>query len=375
MKSLFPSTMKKAIYAVPALAVLFLASCHPATDKNKELIELKKQRDELNAKIAGIETAAATKDTSAKAKIPEVSVLAAQQQFFRNYVEIQGRIDADENISLSPQMGGAVTKINVKVGDEVTKGEILAEVDNKVILQSISELQTGLDLSKTMYDKQKNLWDQKIGTEVQYLSAKNQKEGLEKKMATLQDQLALSRIISPINGNVDEVALRLGQMAAPGMPGIRVINFDNLKVKGEVSEAFAGKIKKGDGVDIIFPDMGDSVQGKIDFAAKVINPLNRTFTVQVNLDRKKDYHPNMIAILKIVDYVNPKALVVPVNIIQHAEEGDFVIVAENNKAHKLKVKAGHVYNGNAEITEGLKEGDKVILKGFQELNEGEEIKF
>jgi membrane fusion protein (multidrug efflux system) len=367
--------MKPIKYILPAFGLLILASCNHPADKKSELADLKKQRDELNMKIASIETVLSAGDTTAKNKIPMVSAVAITPGIFRNYVEIQGRIDADENISLSPQMGGAITKINVKAGDEVTRGEILAEVDNKIIQQGIAELQNSLDLAKTMYDKQKNLWDQKIGTEVQYLGAKNQKESLEKKMGTLQDQLELSRIVSPINGTVDAMDLRLGQMAAPGMPGIRVVNFDNLKVKGEVSEAFAGKIKKGDVVDIIFPDMGDSIQGKIDFAAKVISPMNRTFTVQINLDHKKEYHPNMIAILKIVDYVNPKALVVPVNTIQHAEEGDFVIVADKNKAHKVKVKAGHIYNGNAEITEGLKEGDKIILKGFQELNEGEEVKY
>ncbi len=368
--------MRTKHFLIPVLAMGFLLSCHSsATDPKTELAALKKQREELNTKIAAIETALSMSDTIMKTKIQMVSVAPVKPGIFRNYVEIQGRIDADDNISLSPQMPGSVTRILVKVGDEVTQGQLLAEIDNKVIIQGIAELQNAQELANTMYEKQKNLWDQKIGTEVQYLQAKNQKESVEKKMASLQTQLELSRLKSPINGTVDAVDIRLGQMAAPGMQAIRVVNFDNLKVKGEVSEAFAGKIKRGDPVDIVFPDMGDSITGKIDFAAKVINQLNRTFTVQVNLDRNKDYHPNMIAILKIVDYVNPKAIVVPVNTIQHAEEGDFVVIAENNKAKKVKVKTGHSYNGNVEITEGLKEGDKVILKGFQELNEGEEVKF
>ncbi|HEV7231669.1 MAG TPA: efflux RND transporter periplasmic adaptor subunit [Bacteroidia bacterium] len=374
--------MKTTRFLLPAFFVILLAACHPGADKKPEILalekqrdDLKKQRDELNTKIAAIETTLAKSDTSARDKIKNVSVAPITLGTFRKYVELQGRIDADDNISLSPQMAGAVTKINVKVGDEVSQGQLLAELDNKVIVQGIAELQNSMDLANTMYEKQKNLWDQKIGTEVQYLSAKNQKESLERKMASLQQQLELSRIKSPINGTVDAVDIRLGQMAAPGMQAIRVVNFDNLKVKGEVSEAFAGKIKKGDAVTIIFPDMGDTLQAKIDFAAKVINPLNRTFTVQTNLDKNKDYHPNMIAVLKIVDYVNPKAFVVPVNTIQHAQEGDFVIVADNGKAKKVKVKVGHSYNGSAEILDGLKEGDKIILKGFQDLNEGEEIKY
>jgi membrane fusion protein (multidrug efflux system) len=365
----------KTIQKVLSISALFLiAACHPKDDTAAKLEALKKQRDDLNKEIASIEVQLASKDTTKKDKAKIVSAVPLSTVTFRNYVEIQGRIDADENISLSPQMGGAVTRINVKVGDEVRQGQLLAEIDNKVIVQGIAELQNSLDLSTTMYEKQKNLWDQKIGTEVQYLSAKNQKESLERKMASLKQQLELSYIKSPINGTVDAVDLRLGQIAAPGLPAIRVVNFDNLKVKGEVSEAFAGKIKKGDAVNISFPDMGDSLQSKIDFAAKVISPLSRTFTVQVNLDRKKDYHPNMIAILKIVDYINPKALVVPVSTIQHAEEGDFVIIDDNGKARKVKVKVGQTYNGSAEITEGLKEGDRIILRGFQDLNEGEAIK-
>jgi membrane fusion protein (multidrug efflux system) len=368
-------SMRTKQFLFPVLAMGLFFSCHPKADPKAELLELKQQREELNTKIASIETSLSLSDTTQKTKIQTVSVTPVVPQTFRNYVEIQGRIDADENISLSPQMPGAVTRIYVKAGDEVSQGQLLAEIDNKVIIQGIAELQNAQEMANTMYEKQKNLWDQKIGTEIQYIEAKNQKESVEKKMASLQQQLELSRIKSPINGTVDAVDIRIGQMAAPGIQAIRVVNFDNLKVKGEVSEAFAGKIKKGDAVDISFPDMGDSITGKIDFAAKVINQLNRTFTVQVNLDRSKDYHPNMIAIMKIVDYVNPKAIVVPVNTIQHGEEGDFVVIAENSKAKKVKVKTKHTYNGYAEIIEGLKEGDKVVVKGFQELNEGEPVRY
>ncbi|HXC07256.1 MAG TPA: efflux RND transporter periplasmic adaptor subunit [Bacteroidia bacterium] len=367
--------MKRMIKHLAPLALLMLiASCQPKTDAKSNLADLKKQRDELSAKITLLESELNKKDTLAT-KVPVVSVNPVSRNAFRSYVEIQGRIDADDNITLSPQMAGAVSKINVKVGDAVHTGDLLAEIDNKVILQGIAELQNGLDLANTMYEKQKNLWDQKIGTEVQYLNAKSQKEGLEKKMASLQQQLELSRIKSPINGTVDAVDLRLGQIAAPGMPGIRVVNFENLKVKGEVSEAFVNRVNKGDAVDIVIPDTGDSIKGTIDFAAKVISSLNRTFTVQVNLDNKKQFHPNMIAIMRIVDYINPKAIVVPMNAIQHAEEGDFILVAVNNKAHKQAIKTDHIYQGQAEIKEGLKEGDLVIMKGFQELNEGETIKY
>ena len=184
----------------------------------------------------------------------------------------------------------------------------------------------------------------------------------------------MTKIISPINGIVDAVDIKLGQATMPGLPAIRVVNMNSLKVKGEVAESYLAKVKSGNDVVVILPDMNDTVKTKISYAAKVISPLNRTFTITVNLDGKKDYHPNQIAIIKIIDYSNAKAFVVPVGAIQKAEEGSFVFIADGSKAKKVKVKVGKMYNGRAEILEGLKEGDKFISKGFQELNDGETVK-
>jgi len=314
-------------------------------------------------------------DSTANDKIKTVEVTRIIPQLFNSYIDIQGKVDADENVTVNAEMPGKVSKVNVHLGDAVNAGQVLAELDSKVIQQGIAELQGGLDLANTMYEKQKSLWDQKIGTEVQFLTAKNQKESLEKKMATLQEQLKLSKIISPINGIVDAVDIKLGQATMPGLPAIRVVNMGSLKVKGEVGESYLAKVKNGNDVIIILPDMQDTLKAKISYAAKVISPLNRTFLVTVNLDGKKEYSPNMVAIMKIIDYSNPKALVVPVNAIQKTGEGDFVFVANGKNAKKARVKVGKIYKGNAEIIEGLKEGDGFISKGYQELNEGEEIKF
>lgn len=358
------------------VAVLFIAACgNKEGDKKSELEKLKKQASELKVQIAALEAEVASTDSTSTEKSRMVAITKITPTLFNNYIQVQGRVDADENVSLSPEMGGNITKINVKPGDAVQAGQILAEVDNRVILQGIAELQNGLDLAKILFEKQKNLWEQKIGTEVQYLSAKNQKESLEKKMATLQQQLDMSRIKSPINGFVDAVDIKLGQMAAPGMPAIRVVNTSNLKVKGEVAESYASKIKSGNVVDIIFPDMADTIHSKVSYSAKVINMLNRTFNVEVRLDNTREYHPNMVAIMKIVDYSNPQAFVIPVSTIQHTEQGDYVLLAEKNKVKKQYVKVGRSYNGNAEITSGLKENDLLITKGFQELNEGELVSF
>ena len=308
-------------------------------------------------------------------KTKTVEIISLVPQVFNSFIDIQGKVDADENVSLNAEMPGTISKVNVHLGDAVSAGQVLAEMDSKVIQQGIAEVQNALELANTLYEKQKNLWDQKIGTEMQYLGAKSQKESLEKKMATLQEQLKMSKIISPINGIVDAIDIKLGQATMPGLPAIRVVNMNSLLVKGEVAESYLSKVKNGNDVIVILPDLLDTIKAKISYAAKVISPLNRTFTITVKLDGKKDYHPNQVAIIKIVDYSNPKAFVVPVSAIQKTEEGNFVFIAEGSKAKKIKVSIGKMYNGKAEISEGLKEGDKFISKGFQELNDGEVVKF
>lgn len=318
-----------------------------------------------------------SQDSSASAsndKTKTVEIISLVPQTFNSYIDLQGKVDANENVSLNAEMPGTISKINVHLGDAVSTGQVLAEMDSKALQQGMAELQGGLELATTMYEKQKNLWEQKIGTEMQFLQAKNQKESLEKKMATMQEQLRMSKIISPINGIVDAIDIKLGQATMPVMPAIRVVNMNSLEVKGEVAESYLAKVKSGNDVVVILPDLHDTIKAKISYAAKVISPLNRTFTITVKLDGSKEYHPNQVAIVKIIDYSNPKAFVVPVNSIQRAQEGDFVFLSENSKAKKVKVKVGKMYNGKAEILEGLKEGDKFISKGFQELNEGEQIK-
>ena len=358
-----------------AFGLISLMIACKSGDKKAELEALKKQREELNTKISAIETELVASDTTKKDKIPNVIVIKLRMSTFKNFIEVQGKVDADENISISPEMPGMITKINVKVGDEVHQGQILAETDNRVLQQNIADLEGGLELAATMYQKQKNLWDQKIGTEVQYLSAKNQKESLEKKMGALQQQLAMTQLKSPINGTVDALDIKIGQMASPGFQAIRVLNFANLKVKAEVAETFVSRIRKGNPAEIIFPDTQDTIVTQVSYSSRVISPLNRTFMVQIDLDKGKEYQPNMVAIMKIVDYMKERAVVIPLHTIQKAEEGDFIFLADNKKAKKVKVKVGHIYNGQAEILQGLKEGDVLITKGFQELNEGEEIKF
>jgi len=360
---------------IPAFStVLILSSCGGGNPESLDELkskqaELKTQLSEITEKISKLEGDSAKKTTLIEAKV-------IQPTIFKTYISVQGRVDAEESVSLSSEMPGTITKINVAVGDVVTKGQVLAETDARALQQSLSDLQTNAELVNQIYEKQKSLWEQKIGTEVQFLQAKTQKESMDKKIATLQEQLRMTKIISPINGTIDAVDIKLGQMTAPGMPAIRVINFNNLKLKADLAESYISKVHKGDEVLILFPNEKDTVISKVNYAARAISALNRTFNVEIGLDSKHEYYPNQIAIIHINDYQSIKPVIVlPVNYVQKDLKGaQYILVAEKNKATKRFVKLGREFNGQAEVLEGLNTEDLVITSGYNDINEGDAIK-
>lgn len=363
--------MKKII--ISGIAITIMACGAP--DKKAELEKLKKQKSEIETKILAIEEELHKSGAdSSKQKTTEVIVTPIKLQTFKSYIEIQGRIDADENVSLSTEMPGTINKINVKVGDRVTKGEVLAETDAHAVQQQLADLQTNLDLATLVYEKQKGLWDLKIGTELQYLQAKANKESLENKMKSLHHQIHMSKIVSPFDGTVDMVNIKVGQAVMPGINAITVVNFTHLKVKADVSESYASRVKSGNEVKIFFPDMSDSVISKISYASRAINSLNRTFGVEVLLNDSKEYHPNMVAKLLINDYKSATPeIVVPVKYIQRGTNETYVLIAKNNKAVKTPIKTNREYNGLIEVTSGLKENDLLITEGYDMLNDGDDI--
>ncbi len=354
--------------------VLFIISCsEKSQDKSARLEELKKQRSDLNAEISRLEDeVGAVKADSAK---KEVAVLELAQAPFRSYVKVQGKVDAEENVNVSPEMAGSVTAIYVKVGQSVSKGQVLAQIDDQVLRQNMAQVQTQLDLATNIFNRQKNLWEQKIGTEVQYLTAKSQMESLQKQLATLRSQAAMYKIKAPISGTVDEMELKIGQSVSPGMPaGIRVVNASKLKVKALVAESYAGRINQGDEVQVSLPDVPDNLDTRVSFASRVIDPTSRSFAVEVNLPARKNYRPNMLAILNIVDYERSEALAIPVNAIQKSETSEYVYLVENGKAKRVDVRTGKVSEGKAEVLSGLKAGDKLIVQGLDDLNPGDAVK-
>lgn len=365
-----PRLMKTILFIT---AAVFLASCGGKdTDKKSQLDALKKERIELNAKIEKLESevgiAAAAED------VKDVNILELAETSFKNYLEVQGKIDAEENVQVNPEAPGVVTAVYATIGQNVSRGQVLAQIDDQVLRQNISELQTQLDLATTLYERQKNLWDQKIGTEVQFLNAKTQRDAAQRRIATLRSQMSMYKIKSPISGTIDAMDLKVGQAVSPGMSGIRVVNASKLKAKAQVAESYASHVNQGDNVQVILPDVPDTVSTKISFAAKTIDPVSRSFNVEIKLPSNRLYRPNMLAVLKIVDYQNLKALVIPVNAIQKAENGDYVFVSENGKAKRVNIQSGKMSEGRAEILSGLKAGDKVIVAGTEGLSPGDLVK-
>jgi RND family efflux transporter MFP subunit len=366
----------KTIIHIAIVAFLFSACSSNSLDqKKKELEKLKTTLKETQDKISNLELEIAKLDTGKKTEeLLEIKTTQLALSSFKTYIDVQGRVDADENVSLSSQIPGLITRINVKAGDEVRKGQVLAETDANAVMQQISDLETNLELAKQVFQRQQNLWKQNIGTEIQYLQSKTTKESLEKKLGALNEQLRMTKIISPINGTVDAVNIKISQMISPGMSAINVVNFSNLKVKAELAESYSMRVKTGNQVMIYFPDINDSIAGKINYATRAINNMSRTFTVEVLLPNSQKYHPNMVAKLKINDYQSSKPqIIVPVKFIQKGIEESFVLVAENGIAVKKSILISKEYNGMAEISEGLKEGDMLITEGYDLVNDGDKI--
>lgn len=374
--------MKNAIVLITAIA-FFFASCSEEKKKEKLQAELKNKKEEfekLRGEIQALETELNSFDSSKVSSGKTVTLLTIAPVKFVHSIDIQGRVDAEESVSVGPQMPGMIKRVNVQPGDLVSAGQILAELDADAMIQQLGALKIQRDLTKQILDRQQNLWDQKIGTEVQLLQAKAQYDATEKQVAALQEQIEMSRIKAPISGTVDQVDLKVGEMASPGFTSIVIVNTSKLRVKGEVAEGYVAKVKQGCDVQIILPDAGNKViNTKMTYAGRIINKLNRTFNVEVAIaPNEKDVVPNMVAVLKINDHTNDSAKVVPLAAIQQGADGKSYVYVAVKKEGKLIAERRDVsytisYNGFAEIETGLNYNDVVVTEGYADLNGGDEI--
>ena len=361
--------MKRLLYLL--IPAMIMASCDNGGKKGnpaEELISLKKQKAEIEAKIMKLE---AGKTDSGK--VTPVAVLELQPTEFKGNIEVQSAITGDENIVASAQTPGIVKSILVHTGQKVTEGQVLATLDAAPIDHQIEALSPQLGLTKTLYEKQQNLWSQNIGTEVQLMSAKTSYESVQKQIAALKSQRDMYRVVSSISGTIDEVDMKVGEMSSPGISGIRVVKYDKLRAEAKLGENYLGKVNEGDPVTIVMPSQNDSINTTISYVAQSVDVMSRSFLVYVRLNNSNKLHPNMSCIMKIANYSNKNALVVPVSVIQNTQDGQMVFVADGNKAKAVTVTTGRNSNGQVEILSGLNAGDKVITAGYEEMENGQRI--
>jgi membrane fusion protein, multidrug efflux system len=377
--------MKANIYLrllmVLVVAVL-IAGCSAASkedDKAARLEKLKQEQAALTKEIAKLEEDIAKEnpDAATKVKAKEISVVAIQPTKFDHFVQTQGRIESENNVMVSAKSMGAITQVYVTEGSQVSKGQVLAQIDNSVILQNIQSMEAQLELANSVYQRQENLWKQKIGTEVQYLQAKTNKESLEKQLASVREQSDMYKIKAPISGTIDELNVKVGENIAPGAPAARVVNTDDLKLVASVSEAYVTQIKKGNTVLVSLSELKQDIRAKVTFVGKTIDPLSRTFNIEVQLPSGAELRPNMSATVRIIFATAEKALVVPVNVIQQINDEKVVYVAEakgkDTIARRKVITVDGVYGNSAQV-HGLEPGDKLITVGYQGLNDGDFVK-
>ncbi len=361
-------------FATVFICASVLISC--ATNEEK-LEKLKAKQSELAGEIKALEKEIAP-DTTSKVKAKEVIVTSVTVQPFDHYIQTQGQIEAENNILVSAKSMGVVMQVFVKEGQQVSRGQTLAQIDNALILSSIDAMKSQVALATTVYERQKNLWNQKIGTEVQFLQAKTNKESMEKQLTSLDEQNDMTRIKSPINGTVDQLQVKPGENIAPGMPAARVVNTSDLKLTLNISEAHVTSVKVGNKTIVSIRELKKNIEARVTFVGKTIDPMSRTFAVEVKLPSYADLRPNMTGVAKIVYFTETSAIVVPVNVVQTVNNEKIVYVAEtdgkNTVARRRVVTVVGVFDNLAQIKSGILPGEKVITFGYQGLSDGQAIK-
>jgi membrane fusion protein, multidrug efflux system len=375
--------MKTITLSAASIVILnILFSC--SGDKQIQLTKLKQQQSVIGDKIINLENElqSAQKDEVKSEKFKFVGFNEVKSSEFDHFIRVQGKLDGDLNAAVFAEAPGTVSAKYADVGQKVVKGQVLAQIDDQQYRSQLDGLETQYKFATDMFDKQKRLWEQKIGSEVQYLQSKTSKESLERQIASLKQQIDKFKIKSPIAGTIEECNIKVGGVVSPDprLAAYRVVEFKNLKVTAEVSEAYSSSVQNGDKLIVLFPDIKKQVEAQVSFVSKYINPVNRTFLIEAKInDNSPDLKANMIAIIQINDYHSDNSILVPINIIQTDQAGSYVYLIhlkdKFNAAVKQPVVVGKSYNGVAEILSGLAAGDKVISAGYQELLDGEYVRF
>ncbi|WP_396212628.1 efflux RND transporter periplasmic adaptor subunit [Flavobacterium sp.] len=377
------------ILSITALSIL-LFSCggkenNQSIDdliKSKNTKELQAKKALIQADLAKIDDALATL-VVAKDEEALVSVATIKDTVFNHYLEIQGNVDTKENILVQPEFSGNLTSLTVKAGQRVSKGQILGRVDDAGMSQQLASLENQYALAKTSFERQKNLWDKKIGSEIQFLQAQTQMVSAQKGVAQMRAQLSKTVIRAPFSGTIDEVFVEKGQIVAPSQLGLmRIVNLSNMYVSTSVPETYIGKLKVGTEVDVFLTSLGKAYKGRVRQVGNYLNPNNRSFGIEVSVPNPENLlRPNQVAKLKIIDYTSKNAIVVPTNVVQEdGEKNKFVFTVANSNgktgtAKKVLVKIGKSSDNVTEIVSGLSTNEIIVTEGVNSIADGMKLNF
>ena len=378
-------------YNTPSMKSIFFIgllslgmSCNTAATEPKSLTDLKikktallDQLNEISNELKSVESAISTLDTLKR--LMTVTSFKAEEKEFNHYIEVQGVVKADKTIGLRAEMGGTITAILIKQGQRVSKGQILATLESSVIDNSVLQLTTQLNLATTTYERQARLWDQKIGSEIQFLQSKAQKEGLENSLNSLKAQAYKMKIIAPFSGKIDQVFAKTGELISPQTPFLRLVNLDNVYIESEITETYLKAITKGTKALVHFNSINTTIEASITQVGNFINPNNRSFKTRIDIkNTNNDLKANLLANIKINDF-NASGIVIPSKFIQQDRNGNtfvYVLEAEENtlKVVKTYVKEANSYNNFSYISEGLDSKSNLVGKGARLVENGEIVK-
>lgn len=379
----------KYLSIITLCTALFLTACGGGESSDKlgennlkqlkaDLVEKKTALKTLEKEIADIEKQIAKIEPPKPEGRTLVTTKTIAKKDFATFVEIQGSVQSDNTYKASSESAGRLIKFDLKEGRMVTKGQLIGTVDMESVDKQIAELQTSLDFAITTYDRQKRLWDKNIGSEMQYLQAKNQKERLEKSLETVRFQKTKSNIYAPASGEVVMTYVKQGDVISPGMPLVEILNLSRVQVQADVPETYLGSVKKGQSVKVRFPALEKETTARVSLLGQRINPANRTFKVEIDMANSGNLKPNLLATVLIQNFGQKNAVVLPVELIQQEVSGkSYVFVKDSDDkgdiAKKIYVTLGDTYDGETHITEGLTGDEVFIIKGARDLKNGELI--
>ncbi len=386
--------MKNIFYTLSLSLLLVTVSCGEpkknsteAVLESKDIEKIQQKRDELTNKLVEIEGEIKQLDNKLKEinperNIPLITSYEVKAEEFNHYLELQGSVETKQNVVLNAEMGGVLQKIYVSEGQKVSKGQTLAKIDDGGLSQQLAQMEIQLDLARTTFERQKRLWDQQIGSEIQYLQAKSTYEGQVNAVKQMKSQLSKSVVSAPFSGIIDDIITDEGTVVSPGQtPILRLVNLSDMYIKTDVPETYISDVTEGKIVEVSFPVLGETIQTKVKQTASYINPNNRTFKAEVEIPNKnKQIKPNLTARLKINDYTNEDAIMVPQNIISENAQGEqylYILDKLNGDkavAKQVIVETGKTQGDKIEILNGLNDGDMVIKEGARSVEDGQTVK-